>query len=169
MQHWYAIHTKPRQETVAAENLRNQAFEIYLPKIKQAHRYRGRWREKIEPLFPRYLFIRLDLGKDNTAPIRSTRGVSMLVSFNGLPATVPDPLIDALIQSADPDTELLHPEADLFEAGTTVTIVDGPLVGLEAIFKAHDGEARSIILLELLGKTQQLTIDRNHLWPAGPD
>ena len=34
---------------------------------------------------------------------------------------------------------------------------------LEAIFKAHDGEARSIILLELLGKTQQLKIDRDHL------
>ena len=169
MKHWYAIHSKPRQETHAAEQLRRQAFEIYLPTIKQAHRYRGRWREKIEPLFPRYLFIRLDLGQDNIAPLRSTRGVSKLVSFNGLPATVPDPLIDALLQSADPDTGLLHPETDLFQAGTTVTIVDGPLPGLEAIFKAHDGEARSIILLELLGKTQQVTIDRNHLWPARPD
>jgi hypothetical protein len=28
------------------------------------------------------------------------------------------------------------------------------------------GEARSIMLLELLGKTQQLTIDKVHLWPA---
>jgi hypothetical protein len=46
--------------------------------------------------------------------------------------------------------------------GTTVTIVNGPLAGLGPIFKAHDGEARSIILLELLGKTRQLKIDRNH-------
>jgi transcriptional antiterminator RfaH len=166
MKHWYAIHTKPRQEEHAAEHLRHQEFEIYLPKIKQAHRYRGRWRHRIEPLFPRYLFIRLDLESDNVAPIRSTRGVSKLVSFSGLPATVPDSLIDALVQSADPDTELHHPEATLFETGTAVTIVDGPLEGLQAIFKAHDGEARSIILLELLGKTQQLTIDRDHLWPA---
>jgi transcriptional antiterminator RfaH len=166
MKHWYAIHTKPRQEEHAAEHLRHQEFEIYLPKIKQAHRYRGRWRHRIEPLFPRYLFIRLDLESDNVAPIRSTRGVSKLVSFSGLPATVPDSLIDALVHSADPDTELHHPEATLFETGTAVTIVDGPLEGLQAIFKAHDGEARSIILLELLGKTQQLTIDRDHLWPA---
>ena len=166
MKHWYAIHTKPRQETVAADNLRRQDFEIYLPRIKQARRFRQQWRDKVEPLFPRYLFIRLDLGKDNIAPIRSTRGVTKLVSFSGQPATVPASFIDALTHSADPDTGLLHPEATLFEAGTTVTIVDGPLQGLEAIFKAHDGEARAIILLELLGKTQQLRIDSNHLSPT---
>ena len=109
MKLWYAIHTKPRQEEHAAEHLRRQEFEIYLPKIKQARRFRQRWRDTIEPLFPRYLFIRLDLGSDNVAPIRSTRGVSKLVSFNGLPATVPEPLIDALIESADPDSGLLPP------------------------------------------------------------
>ena len=78
-------------------------------------------------------------------------------------ARIPDPLIDALIESADPDTGLLHPHEDRFKPGATVTIVNGPLAGLEAIFEAHDGEARSIILLELLGKTRQLKIDRDHL------
>ena len=163
MKLWYAIHTKPRQEEHAAEHLRRQEFEVYLPKIKQARRFRQRWRDTIEPLFPRYLFIRLDLGSDNVAPIRSTRGVSKLVSFNGLPATVPEPLIDALIESADPDSGLLPPHEDRFKPGATVTIVNGPLAGLEAIFEAHDGEARSIILLELLGKTRQLRINRDHL------
>jgi transcriptional antiterminator RfaH len=166
MKHWYAIHTKPRQEEHAEEQLRRQEFDIYLPKIKQARRFRQRWRDTIEPLFPRYLFIRLDLGTDNVAPIRSTRGVSKLVSFDGLPAMVPEPLIEALIASADPDTGLLHPPEDRFKPGATVTIVDGPLAGLEAIFEAHDGEARSIILLELLGKTRQLKIDRDHLRPS---
>ena len=166
MKHWYAIHTKPRQESLAAENLRHQAFEIYLPKIKQPRRQRLKWKDTIEPLFPRYLFIRLELGSDNIAPIRSTRGVSRLVSFSGLPATVPDPFIDALRQLTDPDTELLPTEETLFEAGKTVTIVDGPLQGLEAIFKAHDGEQRSIILLDILGKTQQIRIDRGHLAPT---
>ena len=127
MKHWYAIYTKSRQEVTAAENLRRQAFEVYLPNIKQGRRYRGQWREKIEPLFPRYLFIRLNLGEDNIAPIRSTHGVSKLVSFSDQPTTVPDPLIDALIELADPDTGLLHPKEDLFEAGTTATIVGGPL------------------------------------------
>jgi transcriptional antiterminator RfaH len=169
MKHWYTIYTKSRQEDSAAENKHRQAFEVYLPNIQQGQRYRGQWREKIEPLFPRYLFIRLNLGEDNIAPIRSTRGVTRLVSFSGQPATVPDPFIDALTQASDPDTGLLCPEKDLFEAGTTVTIMDGPLHGLEAIFKVHDGEQRSIILLELLGKTQQISIDRDHLLPSQSD
>ena len=166
MKHWYVIHTKPRQETLAEDNLRRQQFEIYLPLIKQTRRHRHQWQDKIAPLFPRYLFIRLDLGKDDISPIRSTRGVARLVSFCGLPATVPDPLIDTLIQSADPDTELHHPEATIFRAGDTVTIVSGVLEGLEAIFKTHDGNARSIILLNILGKTQQLRINQNQLWPT---
>jgi transcriptional antiterminator RfaH len=169
MKHWYAIHTKSRQEMCAAENLRRQAFEVYLPNIKRGHRYRGQWQEKIEPLFPRYLFIRLNLGEENIAPIRSTHGVSKLVSFSGQPATVPDPIIDALTQASDPDTGLLHPKEDLFEAGTTVTIMDGPLHGLEAIFKVHDGKQRSIILLKLLGKLQHISIDRDHLVPGHSD
>jgi transcriptional antiterminator RfaH len=166
MKHWYTIYTKSRQEVSAAENLQRQAFEVYLPNIKQGHRYRGQWREKIEPLFPRYLFIRLNLGEDNIAPIRSTYGVSKLVSFSGLPTTVPGTFIDALTQRSDPDTGLLCPEKDLFEAGVAVTIMDGPLQGLEAIFKIHDGEQRSFILLELLGKIQQISIDRDHLVPG---
>ena len=166
MKHWYAILTKARQEALAAEHLRRQAFKVFLPNIKQAHRYRGQWREKIKPLFPRYLFIRLNLGEDNIAPIRSTHGVTKLVSFSGQPATVPDSIIDALTHASDPDTGLLHPEKDLFEAGAAVTIMDGPLHGLEAIFKVHDGEQRSIILLELLGKLQHISIDRDHLYPT---
>jgi transcription antitermination factor NusG len=77
--------------------------------------------------------------------------------------------IDALTQASDPDSGLLHPEKDLFEAGATVTIMDGPLHGLEAIFKVHDGEQRSIILLELLGKAQLINIDSNHLAPSRHD
>ena len=166
MNHWYAIHTKARQEALAAEHLCRQTFEVYLPSIKQVHRYRGQWRDSIEPLFPRYLFIRLNLGEENIAPIRSTRGVARLVSFSGRPAMVPGTFIDALTRASDPHTGLLYPEKDLFEAGATVTIMDGPLHGLEAIFKVHDGEQRSIILLNILGKTQQVSIDRDHLVSA---
>ena len=166
MNNWYVIHTKARQEALAAKHLRRQAFDIYLPSIKKGHRCRGKWREKIEPLFPRYLFIRLNLGEENIAPIRSTHGVPNLVSFSGQPASVPDIFIDALTQASDPDTGLVLPEKDLFEAGTTVTIMDGPLHGLEAIFKVHDGEQRSIILLKLLGKVQQISIVSDHLVPG---
>ncbi|MGD2074366.1 MAG: transcriptional activator RfaH [Gammaproteobacteria bacterium] len=139
---WYVIHTKPRQKTLAADNLQRQSFEIHLPRLEQIRRDRGKWRRSIEPLFPRYLFIRLALGRDNTAPIRSTRGLTRLVGFTGRPAPVPEAFIDTL-SACGAATGLHHPEAR-FEPGRAVTIVGGPLQGLQAIFRHTMGRhARS--------------------------
>lgn len=51
-----------------------------------------------EPLFPRYLFIRFGRGDSapSWTPIRSTKGVSRLVSFGVEPAKVADRLVDTL-------------------------------------------------------------------------
>ena len=55
-----------------------------------------------EPMFPRYLFIRLDTSGSGQSwsPIRSTLGVNQLVRFGGQPAKVDGQLID-LIRSRE--------------------------------------------------------------------
>ena len=75
-QGWYLVKVKCREELRAVENLDNQDFEVYCPQYRE-----GRGRQAI--LFPGYIFIRLsskDLDKYHK--IRSTRGVSTVVSFN---------------------------------------------------------------------------------------
>src|SRR4051812_8030711 len=81
--HWYLVHTKPRQERVALENLERQGFQCYLPTLPSERLRQGLLALSLEPLFPRYLFIRLGEGGSARSwmPIRSTRGVSRLVSF----------------------------------------------------------------------------------------
>ena len=96
MPHWYAVQTKPRQEQVAVTHLERQHFEIFLPRIRAARHRRGRWQSTIEPLFPGYLFVQLEFGAQNTAPIRSTRGVIGLVRFGGEPQPVPRTIMQAL-------------------------------------------------------------------------
>ena len=93
---WYVIHTKPRQEQRALENLQRQGFEAWLPMIELEKVRRSRLTRVTEPMFSRYLFIRLDTTQTNWSPIRSTLGVSKLVSFGNVPAAVPDALIDML-------------------------------------------------------------------------
>ena len=88
--------------------LLNRETCSYLPKSKHSRRHRRQWKDTIKPLLPCYLFIRIDIGNDNIASNRTTRGVSVLISFSDLPATVPDPLIDALLRLADPNTELIE-------------------------------------------------------------
>ncbi len=60
--HWYLVHTKPRQEKCALENLERQGFQCYLPTFSAEKLRRGVIVVADEVLFPRYLFIRLGLG-----------------------------------------------------------------------------------------------------------
>lgn len=163
IKHWYLVHTKPRKEKVAEENLQRQNFEVYLPLIQGLRRRRGHWTEVIEPLFPRYLFVHLRFGYDNVYPIRYTMGVDRLVRFGEEPTVVPDQIVDSLRHSADRNTGLHYPNGPLFKPGDTVVIDEGPMAGLRAIFLAETGQQRVSILLEMLGRENRVTINRDLL------
>jgi transcriptional antiterminator RfaH len=158
---WYLIHSKPRQEARALENLQRQGYEAWLPMLTVEKIRRGLIANVTEPMFSRYLFIRLDTVTSNWAPIRSTLGVSRLVTFGSVPASVPDDLIEVLRNApAQSPQRLLAP-------GEEVLFVGGPLQGLRGIFQQHDGEARAMVLIELLSKPQSIAVNLHDLRPAG--
>ncbi len=66
---WYAVHSRPKQEQRALENLQNQGYDAWLPMITLEKLRRGRVTEVVEPMFSRYLFIRLDMEHTNWTPI----------------------------------------------------------------------------------------------------
>lgn len=157
---WYAVHTHPRKEAVALENLQRQGFESYLPVLKVQKVRRGKAVMVEEPMFPRYLFVRLDSSGQGRswAPIRSTLGVSRLVQFGDKPARVAPELIEWLRQR-ESDFDPQH----IFEPGDTVSITSGPFKGLEALYQGLDGEHRAMILLEILSKPVRLAVDAGAL------
>ncbi len=110
-----------------------------------------------EPLFPRYLFIRLgheDSAK-SWAPIRSTKGVSRLVRFGIEPARVDDGLIELLrTQEASVQSE---PER-LFKPGERVRLTKTPFAGVEGIYQMSDGERRVMVLIEILSKPVAVSV-----------
>ena len=161
IERWYAVCCKPRQEAVAEENLLRQGFHVYLPRIRIRQRRRGHWLDAVEVLFPRYIFIRIDPERRSTATIRSTRGVVGMVRFGGQPAVVPDAVMDALKQREDAASGLHEDQRPLFSAGDTIKLVDGPLAGMEGVFTQKDGDKRVVVLLELLGKANKVTVSRD--------
>lgn len=155
--HWYVVHTKPRQEQRALLNLEQQGYECFLPLLASEKIRQGSLVVADEPLFPRYLFIHLDHGDSakSWSPIRSTKGVSRLVTFGNEPAKVGPQLIDALRQR---HAEVATEPQRLFNPGERVVIVDGPFAGLEAVYQMTDGERRAMVLIELLSKPTRLTV-----------
>ena len=118
---WFVVHTKPRQEQRALENLQRQGFAAWLPMLSVEKFRRGRLEKVVEPMFSRYLFIRLSETARSWSPIRSTLGVSKLVSFGPHPARVPVELI-CFLREAPP----LDKVQRLFAPGDQVLIIDGP-------------------------------------------
>lgn len=160
MTRWYLVYTKPRKEGVAAENLKRQGYEAYLPLIQQSRRRRARWSEAIEPLFPRYLFIRFTLGIDNVGSIRYTTGVSGLVRFTDEPAVVADHIVESIRRRADSENGLHRSKAPRFVPGDTVVIDTGPLARMEGVFVAETGQERVAILLHMLGRDNVVSAER---------
>ena len=157
---WFVVHTKPRQEQRALENLQRQGFEAWLPMLTVEKLRRGRIEKVVEPMFSRYLFIELDKVTSNWSPIRSTMGVSKLVTFGNQPAAVPPEIVDALRAAPTPNVPRY------FSTGDAVRFVDGPLSGLEGLFEAPDGEARAMIFINLLSRPQVVSVDLKQLAPA---
>jgi transcriptional antiterminator RfaH len=159
VKHWYAVHSKPRQEAVAQEHLQRQGFVIYLPKIQVRKRRRNKWVKVVEPLFPRYLFIQCDPAVDNTAPVRSTRGAVGLVRIGTELRPIPDEVIDYLKHGEDDSDQLRHDDDWPHQPGDQVLVLEGPFAGLTGIYKMPLPESRAILLLELLGRENPVTVD----------
>ena len=164
MNGWYIVFCKVRGEEAAELNLNNQGYTVYLPRLLMWRRRAGKRMQSVEPLFPRYLFVKPRDSAQSLAPVRSTIGVADLVRFGGRLALMSDALIEELRKREDA-TGSRHDRV-MFEPGMAVKFVDGPLSGLEAIFSKVAGSERVIVLLELLGKLNRLRVDPGWLVPA---
>lgn len=164
--HWYLVHAKPRQEECALQNLERQGYQCYLPTIPSEKPSQGILTITDEPLFPRYLFIRLGLGETakSWAPIRSTKGVSRLVRFGHEPAKIDDSLISLL--KAQEETAQRTP-APFFKPGDRVHLTDGAFAGIEGIFQMSDGERRVMVFIELLSKPVKVRVSPSRLRKVG--
>lgn len=154
---WYVVHTKPRQELLALENLERQGYCCYLPQLKHK---RPKARKLViieEPMFPRYLFIGADAAfhKKGTSYIRSTKGVHELVRFGSEPAQIHFDLLNGIFERE----QAQHSQpSEPFQIGDSVRVIDGPLAGLESIYQAQTGDERSMILLKLLNRPVKVQV-----------
>ena len=135
----------------ALENLERQQAHCYCPLIQVEKLSRGKRIHAEEALFPGYIFINFDPQKSNLTytAIRSSRGVSKIVRFGDEPAKVPESLILQINDCEKVSLSSLN-APNVPQKGDTVTIVEGPFKGLQAVYSQTDGQKRSIVLIRLL-------------------
>lgn len=164
MRHWYLIHSKPREEDLARENLERQGYQTYLPKVLGRKRQRGKTIRSIQPMFPRYLFIHLSDKTDDWGPIRSTTGVSTLVRFGITPAKVPENLVSNL---KDKENEKGYHDLPMkkLNPGDNIIIAEGPFEGYEATLFSQASRDRVVVLLKIAENYIKLKLGQSFIEP----
>jgi transcriptional antiterminator RfaH len=156
---WYVVQTHVNREAKAAVNLRRQGYDIYLPRYLKRRFHARKADFTAKPLFPRYLFVAIDMGAHRWRSIQSTLGVSRLVSNGDNPAPVPEGVISAL-QAREDDQGLIKLNfKPAFEPGDKVRILAGAFMDSAGLFNEMADRDRVSILLELLGRKVRVLLD----------
>jgi len=150
--HWYVVNTQPHCEVRAETNLRRQGIVAYLPRYLRTRRHARREETVSRPLFPRYLFVALDLAKDRWRTVNSTFGVSKLVSAGESPIPISDAVIDEIREreGANGFVRLGLPAG--VGIGSPVRLIDGIFSEYEGVIDRIADDQRVAVLLKLLGR-----------------
>jgi transcriptional antiterminator RfaH len=149
MEKWYVAHSKPRSEELLWKQFLLRKLEAYYPCIKvQPANPRCR---TVQPYFPGYLFVHVDLGVVGISTIEWIPGGAGLVSFGDEPAAVSENLIDSIKQRLENLAVVSAKRVVPFQKGDKVTVHEGIFNGYEGIFDVQlSGMERVRILLSLL-------------------
>lgn len=148
MENWYVLFTKPNSETKVSDQLAERGMHPYLPLIPRPIEARP---SRSRPLFPRYLFVRVDLSHTSPDTIRWIPGLIGFVTFGDDRAQVSDAIVAHL------ERRLLemqsHPQIPFAPGQRVCFRADHPLAALDAVFeKPLSDQKRARILINVLGR-----------------
>jgi transcriptional antiterminator RfaH len=156
---WFVAHTHPHAEGKATAHLTRQGFEIYFPRYLKRRRHARRIETVAAPLFPRYLFVAIDLNLQRWRSISSTVGVGQLVCNGDEPTPVPHGVIEALKSREDVNGFIKLERRAAFRAGDKVRVLDGAFSSCLGLFEGMAERERIAILLDLLGRKVRVVLD----------
>jgi transcriptional antiterminator RfaH len=156
---WFVAHTHPNAEAKATSHLNRQGFEIYFPRYLKRRRHARRVEIVAAPLFPRYLFVAVDIAAQRWRSIYSTVGVTRLVCNGDEPAVVPDGIVEALKHREDTSGFIKLDYRPPFRPGDKIRVLDGAFSSCLGLFESMAERERIAILLDLLGRKVRVILD----------
>jgi transcriptional antiterminator RfaH len=163
-QRWYVVNTQPRRELRAVEHLTRQEFVTFCPCVRRVVTHARKRTTALSPLFPNYVFVRLDLSRDHWRKVNGTRGVVRLLASGDAPLPVPRGVVEELELKTTVDGEMDWTSS--FRSGDRVRISTGPFANLVGVLEHLDAAGRVKVLLDLLGRSVCVALRGDALQPA---
>jgi transcriptional antiterminator RfaH len=148
---WYAVQSLPNREFGVCLQLANQGWRSFLPRIRKTRRHARKAEIILAPFYPRYLFVILDMKRDQWRSVNGTFGVSQLVMQNERPLALPRGVIEDIIVCTREDGLLSFDGERRLKAGQKVELLDGPFAKQLGIIEHMDSHERVRLLLDMMG------------------
>ena len=159
---WFALRVKPNYEKRVATALRGKGFEELLPLYRSKRQWSDRVKVMDLPLFPGYLFCRLDLA--SRLPLVTTPGFLYIVGVGKNPQPVDEAEILAVrsvMRSGVPVT----PWPSLV-VGQKVRLQHGPLRGLVGVLTKIANQQRMYVSVTLLKRSISVEVAPDWIQPV---
>ena len=159
---WYVVYTQAKSEVLAAENLKRQGFNVYLPLYKTYKQSLADVVYQNVPMFARYMFFRPGNDTQSIGAARSTRGVSFVLSFGFQMAVLKNVQLEAIrafeLARSCMDAGQISP----FQPGVKVRFADISMRGVDGIVTSVSNQ-RVKVLLQLLGKQHTVSVEHQRV------
>src|SRR3954451_17215680 len=146
-QRWYVVQSQPNAERKAIAHLERQGFATYLPRYLKRRRHARKVETVPAPLFPRYLFVSIDLAAQRWRSIYSTFGVSRLVCNGDMPTPISEHVLETLRTREDAGGYVQLEQRPNFNTGDRIRVLDGAFADSLGLYEGMRDSDRVAILL----------------------
>lgn len=159
---WFVMYTKPRHEKAIVKQLDDLSIDNYLPIIKKLRIWSDRKKYIESPLFPSYVFVRLNDVKSYFKSLEVT-GVLHYVRTGKHIASVKDSVINHLKLITSQAQQDIEVSSEFIYPGSMLYIKEGPFVGFECEVIQHKDKQKIIVRIELLQRNILIDMPAQYL------
>ena len=162
---WYVVHSYAGYENRVKANLESRTqslnmedfiFQIEVP-VHEVTEIKGGKRQQVsEKVLPGYILVRMELTDESWAAVRNTPGVTGFVGLSSRPSPLS---LDEVAGLLAPEPEEKAAKAEImrasveFEAGESVTVMDGPFATLPATVNEINPDTQKLkVLVSIFGR-----------------
>ncbi|MBU6378577.1 MAG: transcriptional activator RfaH [Gammaproteobacteria bacterium] len=154
---WHVVQTQPRREHRAAEELRRQGFEVFVPTYRRRRSHARRISIAPAALFPGYLFVALAPSQPWRA-INGTIGIVRIITSGDAPAPIAGDVVEGLMVRRDVDGFVTLHHGNDFAPGDRVRVCSGTFEDALGLYEGLRDLDRVAILLDILGRKVCVTL-----------